>query len=97
MIIVVDTVSDSLLVLQIFDYWGPSKKLLGDLGFLNALKEYDKDNIPVRQVHAHVYNVINIVVLHVHVHVCIIVHMYMYMCTVLSYTVHVSVIVQVYN
>ena len=29
------------------DYWGPSKKLLGDMNFLNSLKEYDKDNIPV--------------------------------------------------
>ena len=27
------------------DYWGPSQKLLGDLGFLNSLKNYDKDNI----------------------------------------------------
>lgn len=34
--------------LQILDYWGPSKKLLGDMSFLNTLKEYDKDNIPVR-------------------------------------------------
>ncbi|XP_018647275.1 dynein heavy chain, putative [Schistosoma mansoni] len=30
---------------KINDYWGPSKKLLGDLNFLNLLKEYDKDNI----------------------------------------------------
>ena len=29
------------------DYWGPSLKLLGDMGFLNSLKEYDKDNIAV--------------------------------------------------
>ncbi len=27
---------------KIFDYWGPSKKLLGDLNFLKDLKEYDK-------------------------------------------------------
>ena len=33
--------------LQILDYWGPSKKLLGDMKFLPDLKEYDKDNIPV--------------------------------------------------
>lgn len=32
---------------KILDYWGPSKKLLGDMGFLQMLKEYDKDNIPV--------------------------------------------------
>uniref|UniRef100_A0A8C3L4M3 Dynein axonemal heavy chain 12 n=1 Tax=Chrysolophus pictus TaxID=9089 RepID=A0A8C3L4M3_CHRPC len=30
----------------ILDYWGPSKKLLGDMNFLKDLKEYDKDNIP---------------------------------------------------
>lgn len=28
------------------DFWGPSKKLLGDLKFLDGLKAYDKDNIP---------------------------------------------------
>jgi dynein heavy chain len=28
------------------DYWGPSVKLLGDLKFLESLKNYDKDNIP---------------------------------------------------
>lgn len=27
---------------KIEDYWGPSKKLLGDLKFLQSLKEYDK-------------------------------------------------------
>uniref|UniRef100_A0AAQ5X8M4 Dynein axonemal heavy chain 12 n=1 Tax=Amphiprion ocellaris TaxID=80972 RepID=A0AAQ5X8M4_AMPOC len=32
---------------KIFDFWGPSKKLLGDMNFLRDLKEYDKDNIPV--------------------------------------------------
>ncbi|XP_015730363.1 dynein heavy chain 12, axonemal isoform X2 [Coturnix japonica] len=31
---------------KILDYWGPSKKLLGDINFLKDLKEYDKDNIP---------------------------------------------------
>ncbi|KAL3319619.1 hypothetical protein Ciccas_001702 [Cichlidogyrus casuarinus] len=33
---------------KIADYWGPSKKLLGDLTFLQQLREYDKDNIPVQ-------------------------------------------------
>ena len=28
------------------DYWGPSKRLLGDLSFLQQLRDYDKDNIP---------------------------------------------------
>ncbi|KAM4632527.1 dynein axonemal heavy chain 3 [Discoglossus pictus] len=27
------------------DYWGPSKKVLGDLRFLDSLKVFDKDNI----------------------------------------------------
>ncbi|TRZ01398.1 hypothetical protein DNTS_018422, partial [Danionella cerebrum] len=33
---------------KILDYWGPSKKLLGDMNFLRDLKEYDKDNIPAQ-------------------------------------------------
>ena len=32
---------------KILDYWGPSKRLLGDMSFLHSLKVYDKDNIPV--------------------------------------------------
>ena len=32
---------------KILDYWGPSKRLLGDMHFIDYLKEYDKDNIPV--------------------------------------------------
>ncbi|XP_045510942.1 dynein axonemal heavy chain 7 [Colias croceus] len=28
------------------DYWGPSKKLLNDIRFLESLQNYDKDNIP---------------------------------------------------
>ncbi|MEQ2228566.1 Dynein heavy chain 3, axonemal, partial [Ilyodon furcidens] len=32
---------------MIEDFWGPSKKLLADLKFLENLKTYDKDNIPV--------------------------------------------------
>ena len=27
---------------KIEDYWGPSKKVLGDLKFLQSLKDYDK-------------------------------------------------------
>lgn len=30
---------------KVLDYWGPSKRLLGDMQFLQNLKEYDKDNI----------------------------------------------------
>ena len=36
-----------IFVPQILDYWGPSKKLLGELNFLQQLLDYDKDNIPV--------------------------------------------------
>ena len=32
---------------KILDYWGPSKKLVGDMNFLNLLKTYDRDNIAV--------------------------------------------------
>ncbi|RZF38562.1 hypothetical protein LSTR_LSTR006157 [Laodelphax striatellus] len=31
---------------MIEDYWGPSKRILGDMQFLNSLKFFDKDNIP---------------------------------------------------
>lgn len=30
------------------DYWGPSKKVLGDMKFLENLINFDKDNIPQR-------------------------------------------------
>jgi len=30
---------------KIMDYWGPAKKMLGDMKFLQSLKDYDKDNI----------------------------------------------------
>lgn len=32
---------------KIEDYWGPSKKMLGDMKFLQDLKDFDKDNIPI--------------------------------------------------
>ena len=28
------------------DYWGPAKRLLGDMKFLERLKKYDRDNVP---------------------------------------------------
>ncbi|NXJ14869.1 DYH7 protein, partial [Odontophorus gujanensis] len=31
---------------KIEDFWGPAKRLLGDIRFLQSLREYDKDNIP---------------------------------------------------
>ena len=35
---------------KVEDYWGPSKRLLGDMKFLQNLKEYDKDNIPADRI-----------------------------------------------
>uniref|UniRef100_A0A3Q2QE68 Dynein heavy chain coiled coil stalk domain-containing protein n=1 Tax=Fundulus heteroclitus TaxID=8078 RepID=A0A3Q2QE68_FUNHE len=32
------------------DYWGPAKKLLGDIKFLQSLHEYNKDNIPANLI-----------------------------------------------
>ena len=43
---------------KILDYWGPSKKLLGDMNFLNNLKEYDKDNIPVSHSRVHLVRLV---------------------------------------
>ncbi|KAL3318211.1 Dynein heavy chain 7, axonemal, partial [Cichlidogyrus casuarinus] len=31
---------------KVEDFWGPSKRLLGDMKFLENLKSFDKDNIP---------------------------------------------------
>ncbi|KOC62554.1 Dynein heavy chain 7, axonemal [Habropoda laboriosa] len=31
---------------KVLDYWTPSKRLLGDMRFLETLRQYDKDNIP---------------------------------------------------
>lgn len=30
---------------KIEDFWGPSKRVLGDMNFLKSLQSYDKDNI----------------------------------------------------
>ncbi|XP_030626002.1 dynein heavy chain 3, axonemal [Chanos chanos] len=35
---------------MIEDFWGSSKKLLGDLKFLDSLKTFDKDNIPAANI-----------------------------------------------
>ncbi|XP_067685210.1 dynein axonemal heavy chain 3-like [Haliotis asinina] len=32
------------------DYWAPARKMLGDMKFLESLKEYDKDNIPAATI-----------------------------------------------
>eukprot|EP00049_Salpingoeca_infusionum_P016530 m.339145 g.339145 ORF g.339145 m.339145 type:complete len:4022 (-) comp16092_c0_seq1:259-12324(-) len=35
---------------KVLDYWGPSKRLLGDMKFLQSLRDYDKDNIPAKAI-----------------------------------------------
>ncbi|XP_011557170.3 dynein axonemal heavy chain 12 [Plutella xylostella] len=32
---------------KMMDYWGPSKRILGDMAFLDSLRNFDKDNIPI--------------------------------------------------
>lgn len=40
-----DRINDAASGKKIIDYWGPSKRVLGDMGFLQSLKDYDKDDI----------------------------------------------------
>lgn len=40
-----DRINDPATGKKVVDYWGPSKKILGDMGFLQSLKDYDKDDI----------------------------------------------------
>ena len=35
---------------KIVDYWGPAKKMLGDMKFLQSLKDYDKDNMDPKTI-----------------------------------------------
>ncbi|XP_012271994.1 dynein heavy chain 7, axonemal-like [Orussus abietinus] len=35
---------------KIVDFWGPTKRVLGDMNFLQVLKDFDKDNIPSHQM-----------------------------------------------
>lgn len=41
-----DRVNDAATGRKIEDYWGPSKKMLGDMKFLESLLTFDKDNVP---------------------------------------------------
>ncbi|VVC27190.1 Hypothetical protein CINCED_3A023641 [Cinara cedri] len=43
-----DKVPDKSTGKMVEDYWGPSKKLLNDIKFLEQLINFDKDNIPSR-------------------------------------------------
>lgn len=40
-----DRVPDPSTGRRILDYWGPSKRILGEMNFLQQLKDFDKDNI----------------------------------------------------
>ncbi|EAT40340.1 AAEL007918-PA [Aedes aegypti] len=40
-----DKVTDQATGKKMLDYWGPSKRLLGDINFLQTLKDYDKEHI----------------------------------------------------
>ena len=33
---------------KVLDYWGPAKKMLGDMKFLQSLQDFDKDNVPAK-------------------------------------------------
>ncbi len=41
-----ERVTDSATGKKVNDYWGPSKRLLGEMNFLQSLKDFDKENIP---------------------------------------------------
>jgi dynein heavy chain len=41
-----DRINDPSTGRKIEDYWGPSKKMLGDMKFLESLLTFDKHNIP---------------------------------------------------
>ncbi|XP_071445448.1 dynein axonemal heavy chain 3-like [Hetaerina americana] len=41
-----DRVNEDSSGKKVTDYWGPSKKILSDMSFLQKLKDYDKHNIP---------------------------------------------------
>ncbi|CAG2053712.1 unnamed protein product, partial [Timema podura] len=40
-----DRILDAASGRRVMDYWGPSKRILGDMYFLQSLKDFDKDNI----------------------------------------------------
>uniref|UniRef100_A0A5K3F774 Dynein_heavy domain-containing protein n=1 Tax=Mesocestoides corti TaxID=53468 RepID=A0A5K3F774_MESCO len=45
-----ERVTDPSTGKKTLDYWGPSKRLLGEMTFLQSLKDFDKDNIPLQIV-----------------------------------------------
>nr|CAD7446891.1 unnamed protein product [Timema bartmani] len=40
-----DRILDAASGRRVMDYWGPSKRILGDMYFLQSLKDFDKDSI----------------------------------------------------
>lgn len=40
-----DRLTDPRTGKKVLDYWGPSKRILSDMKFLDQLRDYDKDNI----------------------------------------------------
>ncbi|KAL3272217.1 hypothetical protein HHI36_022699 [Cryptolaemus montrouzieri] len=40
-----DRISDPSTGRKLINYWGPSKRILGDMNFLQSLKDFDKDHI----------------------------------------------------
>ena len=42
-----ERVNDPATGKKMEDYWKPSQRVLGDMKFLQSLREYDKDNVPV--------------------------------------------------
>lgn len=45
-----DRVNDPTTGKKILDYWGPSKRILSDMKFIDSLRDYDKDNIPTATI-----------------------------------------------
>ncbi len=45
-----ELVPDPATGIKVEDYWGPSKRVLGDMKFLESLLNYDKDFIPLANI-----------------------------------------------
>ena len=50
-----DRINDPSTGGKVLDYWGPSKRILSDMKFLDYLRDYDKDNIPVQIMQVNKY------------------------------------------
>lgn len=45
-----DRMPDPATGKMVMDFWGPSKRVLGDMNFLQSLKDFDKDHIPIATI-----------------------------------------------